>query len=113
MNEIINIQDLTITLTDDAKRRITENTVLNFTPTQVYFLLRKYMLRQLGVQEGWYANPTHTKWLEDDGYGHYEIKVVRGDITPEQREVLECLGTVYDLLRKEKNSSPSAGSENV
>lgn len=109
MNELIEMKDLTITLTNDAQRRITENTVLKSSPSQVFYLLRKYMLRRLGVQEGWHANSNRTKWVEDDGYGHYEIEVVRGDITPEQLEVLECLDTVYELMRKEKNSSTSTG----
>lgn len=102
MNEFIEMKDLRITLTDEAQRRIVENAVLKSSPTQVYYLIRKYMLRRLGVQEGWYANSKRTKWVEEDGYGHYEREEIRGDITPEQLEVLEYLDTLRKLMEQGK-----------
>lgn len=105
MSERIEISDISITLTDNAIRRITENTFANYTPREVCRLLRNMMLSRLGVGSGWYTKDNRTKWVEMDGYGHYESEEYRGKVTPEQFEVLECLDTVYDLLCKGKGDA--------
>lgn len=100
MEEQIGVCDLKITLTEQALRRLTTKTLKSYTPREVCHTLRSIMLSRLGVEDGWYTNSDRTKWLMEEGYGHYEREVFCANVTPEQREVLECLSTLQNLLSR-------------